>query len=291
MSTLDNESRNKILQFQKNEITEHWIYKTLARFAGNEQTRKIINRIADEELRHYHIWEKYSGQEVKADNFKRCFYAAVSLLFGLTFGIKLMEGGEKNAQAAYAQVSSAVPEAEDIYKQETEHEHQLIRMINEEKLAYMGSVVLGLNDALVEFTGSLAGFTFALQNSRLIGVVGLIMGIAASLSMAASEYLSTKVESEGKSPGKASLYTGAAYIITVLVLVFPYLIFPSYYFSLLLTMIFAVFLILIFSFYVSVVKETAFKKHFTEMLMISMGVAVLSFLIGLGIRKIWHIDV
>ena len=65
-----------------------------------------------------------------------------------------------------------------------------MELIEEEHLNYIGSMVLGMNDALVELTGTLAGLTFALQNTRLIALTGFITGIAASFSMAASEYLS-----------------------------------------------------------------------------------------------------
>ena len=51
-------------------------------------------------------------------------------------------------------------------------------MIDEEKLKYIGAVVLGMNDALVELTGTLAGLTLALQNEKLVGVAGLITGVA-----------------------------------------------------------------------------------------------------------------
>jgi VIT1/CCC1 family predicted Fe2+/Mn2+ transporter len=178
-----------------------------------------------------------------------------------------------------------VPEAEDIHKEEIEHENRLVKMIEEDRLNYIGSVVLGLNDALVEFTGALAGFTFALRSSRLIGMVGLIMGFSASLSMAASEYLSTKAEGHGKSPFKASIYTGVAYAFTVLVLVLPYFIIRDHRLSLLLTITLAVILIMAFTFYYSVIKEILFKNRFLEMLAVSMGVAALSFLIGLAVKR------
>ena len=87
----------------------------------------------------------------------------------------------------------------------------------------MGSMVLGLNDALVELTGALAGFSLALQNTRIVALTGMITGIAASLSMAASEYLSTKSEKGGKNPVKASIYTGIAYVITVIALIMPFI--------------------------------------------------------------------
>ena len=92
---------------------------------------------------------------------------------------------------------------------------QLLSMLDEEALKYMGSVVLGLNDALVELTGALAGLTFAFQNTKLIALTGLITGISASLSMAASEYLSSRADGE-ENAGRSALYTGIAYIITVI---------------------------------------------------------------------------
>ena len=108
------------------------------------------------------------------------FYYLVSIVFGFTFGVKLMEQGEEAAQANYAAVAKEIPEAAKYQDEEDAHEHQLIEMLDEERLQYAGSVVLGLNDALVELTGALAGLTLALQNVKLIALSGLITGIAAS---------------------------------------------------------------------------------------------------------------
>jgi len=104
-----------------------------------------------------------------------------------------------------------------------------IDMIDEERLRYVGSMVLGLNDALVELTGALAGLTLALQNTRLVAMTGLITGVAGSLSMAASEYLSTKSEGGVKEPFRASVYTGFAYVLTVIFLILPYLLLIDLY--------------------------------------------------------------
>ena len=288
---LDENTKKTILGFQKNEITEHFIYKRLAYLAKSGHNREVMEKISAEELRHYEIWKKYSGEEVKPCAVKYWFYMIISMVFGVTFGIKLMEKGEGDAQVTYAAFLNVVPEAADIQKDENEHENQLIDMIEEEKLQYMGSVVLGLNDALVEFTGALAGFTFALQNSRLIGMTGLIMGFSASLSMAASEYLSTKTEDAARNPLKASFYTGIAYVMTVVVLILPYFVLANYYLSLMLTITLAALLILLFTFYFSVVKEIPFRKRFAEMLAISMGVAAVSFIIGLLVRNVLQVEI
>jgi VIT1/CCC1 family predicted Fe2+/Mn2+ transporter len=157
-------------------------------------------------------------------------------------------------------------------------------------LKYAGSIVLGLNDALVELTGALAGLTLALQNTRLIALTGSITGIAAALSMGASEYLSTKSEETAKSPLMASIYTGAAYIVTVILLILPYLLLDNYYACLGVTLAVAVTIIALFNYYISVAKDEPFRKRFLEMAGLSLGVAGLSFLVGYLIRSVLGVD-
>ncbi|MFO7657806.1 MAG: VIT1/CCC1 transporter family protein, partial [Bacteroidales bacterium] len=211
-------------------------------------------------------------------------------IFGLTFGIKLMENGENQANEKYMLFAEIIPEALKIAGEEGEHEKRLISILHEEKLNYIGSVVLGLNDALVELTGVLAGLSLALQNTRIIALVGLITGISASLSMAASEYLSTKAEENGNIAAKSALYTGIAYIFTVILLILPYFIFSHYMLCLSGTIIIAILIIYLFNFYISIAKDYNFKKRFTEMLLISLGVAAISFLIGFLIRRLFGIE-
>jgi len=150
---------------------------------------------------------------------------------------------------------------------------------------------LGLNDALVELTGALAGLTLAMQNTGLIATAALVTGIAASFSMAASEYLSIKSEGGEQDPLKASLYTGSAYIGTVLVLVLPYFFFADYYVCLVLTLAIAVATIFFFNYYISVAQDLSFKERFSEMAGISLGVAALSFAIGFVIRHFMGVEI
>ena len=152
-------------------------------------------------------------------------------------------------------------------------------------------MVLGLNDALVELTGVLAGLTLALQNARLVAIVGFITGIAASMSMAVSEYLSTKQEDTGKNPLKASIYTGIAYVATVVFLILPYFIFENIFTALGFVVINALVIVLFFTFYISVAKDLSFKKRFLEMAALSVSIALINFFIGLLIRKFFGIDI
>jgi VIT1/CCC1 family predicted Fe2+/Mn2+ transporter len=177
-----------------------------------------------------------------------------------------------------------------IIEDEERHEEELIAMIDEEKLNYIGSVVLGLNDALVELTGALAGYTFAFQNTRLIALTGLITGISASLSMAASEYLSTRQEG-GDDALKSALYTGSAYVFTVIFLILPFLLIQNPFISLVASLVVAVLIIFIFNYYISVAKDYDFKRRFGEMAAISLGVAGISFLIGVLVKQFIGIEV
>ncbi|HHF56548.1 MAG TPA: rubrerythrin family protein [Thermoplasmatales archaeon] len=285
----EEELKKLVMEFQKNEITEHLFYDILSKKAKGKNS-EVLGKISRDELRHYMEWKKITGKEVKPNRLKLWKFIILSKIFGITFAVKLMEKGEERAEEAYKKLIDYIPKAKEILQDETEHEEMLVSMIEEEKLNYIGSMVLGLNDALVELMGALAGLTFALQNTILIGTAGLITGIAASLSMASSEYLSKKSEGE-KNPGKASFYTGIAYIFTVLFLVFPYFILKNYYLALLATIFDAFIVILLFTFFVAVIKDKVFHKLFLEMMGISLGIAAISFAIGWIVRSVLGIEI
>jgi VIT1/CCC1 family predicted Fe2+/Mn2+ transporter len=288
---LEKEIERQLLVAQKNEITEHHVYRRLAGAVKDPHNRKVLEKISNEEFNHYKFWKEYTNREVRPNRRQVFKFFFISRILGITFGIKLMERGEQQAQIDYERIAKTIPEAEKIVADEDRHEQQLIGMVKEERLQYIGSVVLGLNDALVELTGALAGLTFALQNTRLIALAGLITGIAASFSMAASEYLSKKSEESERNAGRSSLYTGIAYIFTVFLLIFPYLIFKNYFLCLGITIAIAIIIILVFNFYISVAKDLSFKRRFAEMASLSLGIAVLSFGIGYLIRIILGVDV
>jgi VIT1/CCC1 family predicted Fe2+/Mn2+ transporter len=288
---ISEEIRQLLLVYQENEVTEHHIYTMLAKAIKSPENKRILERIAADELRHYHDWRKHTQQDVPPNRLKIWYYYLISRVLGFTFGVKLMERGEEDAQQNYAQLVETIPEAEAILQEEDEHEDALIAMLDEELLQYTGSVVLGLNDALVELTGALAGLTLALQDTKLIALTGSITGIAAALSMGASEYLSTRSEETTKNPVRASIYTGVAYIVTVLVLILPYLVLENYYLCLTCTLVAAVLIIGSFNYYVSVAKDEPFKRRFLEMAGLSLGVAALSFFVGLVMRTFFGIDV
>jgi len=290
--TVSEKTRQTILKLQQNEITEQAIYMNLAKRVKKQSDKELLERIGREEMEHSNLWSKYTGKNLKPQRLKVFFYSLLSIIFGYTFVIKKMENGEKLSKEVYAMLAKEVPEANNIYLQEQIHEQALIDMLDEDRLQYVGSMVLGLNDALVELTGTLAGLSFALQNNRLVALSGLITGISATLSMASSEYLSAR--SEGNADAKKSaLYTGIMYIFAVILLVLPYILFPKdKYVNALIAMLFIVVLIILaFTYYISVAKDLPFKKRFLEMATISISVALLSFVIGILVKQFLGIDI
>ncbi len=278
----DKDFKKMILELQINEITGREIYLNLSKNIKDPHNKALILEIANEELVHYNIYKRYTAEDVKPDKKKVIFYTILSKIFGYIFTIRLLEREEDRSLEILLnpEIADSVIDTKEIREQEEEHEERLISMLDEEKVSYISSIILGLNDALVEITGSLAGFTFAMQNTRIIALSGLITGIAASLSMAFSQYLAEK--SAGKHNYiKASLYTGITYFITVLLLVSPFLIFPDnmYGTALALTLFIVIIVIFIFTFYISIVKKVNFRQRFVEMLSISMGVTIFSFLL------------
>ena len=288
---MDKETQAHIETAMKNELSEYFVYTKLAECCYQGKNKQVLTDIANDELAHYKLWKGHLKKDIRPSVWKIWKYYLIARIFGLTFGIKLMEKGEEKAQGSYEKLAASFSDAEKIIQDENRHEKELTSLIEEEKLKYVGSIVLGLNDALVELTGTLAGLTFALQNTRLIALAGLITGIAASLSMSASEYLSTKSEGSSQSPFKASFYTGLAYIFTVIFLILPYLLLKNYMLCLGITIAVAILIILVFNYYISVAKDLDFKKRFVEMAGISIGVAVLTFFIGYLIRIVWGIEV
>ena len=291
INTLDPQTEKILIRAQRNEITEHLIYKKLSYSVKEKDNKEVLQRIAEDELKHHNICLHFTCQDVKPHKIKVWMHYFISVLFGITFSLKLMERGEEQAHLVYTELSKAIPGTTSIARDELKHERQLIDLIDDERLKYTSDIVRGLNVAIVEITGALAGLTLAFESSKLIIPTGMILGIIMSLSVASTEYIATKSGSSVKNPLKSVLYAGLANLLTVFFLLLPYLIFENIYLSLGVMIINAIFVIYIFSFYMSVIRDLSVRKIFLEMASISLGIAILAFGIGFLARELLHIEV
>jgi VIT1/CCC1 family predicted Fe2+/Mn2+ transporter len=278
------------------EATEAEVYRRLAEMQEDPVNRSILKGIALEEERHEAVIAKMTGEEVKADRAKVARQIVLARLFGFTFSVKMMEATEQDAAAEYRNLG-----LHDIAEEEEAHEQNMIRMLDEERLRYSGSVVLGMSDALIELTGALAGLTFALQDLNLVALAGLVTGIAAAFSMGASEYLSSRTEKKAESAVKAAFFTWISYLLTVLLLVAPFLIFqadsPEFHGlgphvqALMCTFAAGLLIVALFNFYLSVIEEVSFRSRFLEMAGILGVVSLISYGIGITLRGVLGVDI
>jgi len=282
---LDKKLFKAALAVQRNEITEHLVYTRLAKMCRNPHNAEVLRTVGKDELSHFSYWKEQTGAEIMPNRFKAFCTILSARIFGLTFTLKQMEKNEGAAQRVYEKLIEHFPEAKKIKEDEEAHEKELLNMLDEELLRYVGSIVLGLNDALVELTGALAGFTLALGKTKLISLAGLVTGISAAFSMAASDYLAERSENNPRA-GKSALYTGMAYIITVVFLILPFLLLDSPFLALAITLAAAVLIIFLFTYYISTAKDLNFTRRFLEMILISLGVAALSFGVGYVLKNV-----
>ena len=289
---ISEELRKQLLGMQRDELTGSILYANMAARQKDEQNRRVFEDISRAERGHYETWKSYTGKEVVPNRAKIAVFNLLSIVLGVTFTIKLFEKGEDAGISELQKVERELPEARAILAEEEEHEQRLMSLIDEERLHYVGSIVLGLNDALVELTGTIAGLTFALANCRLVALSGLITGVSATLSMAASNYLAQRAEGNAKAL-KSSAYTGVAYLVAVFFIVLPYLLLPNEQYLLAFGIMIAAVILMIlgFNYYTSVAQDTPFFKRFAEMALISLGVAALSFGIGLAAKALLGIEV
>ncbi|MDL2220061.1 VIT1/CCC1 transporter family protein [Eubacteriales bacterium OttesenSCG-928-N14] len=292
METVSDKTRRLLKGYQKAELTDSAVYANMAKREKNPENKRILQQIAQEETEHAAIWKKYTNEDIPPNRLKVFINTFIGIVMGFTFIVKLMEKGEEQTASDYALLAKEIPEANRIIEQEQKHEDILIEMLDEERLNYVGAMVLGLNDALVELTGTIAGLTFAMANTQLVALSGIITGVSATLSMAASNYLAEHADGNPKA-FKSSLYTGVAYLVTVVILVLPYLLFPSdMYVAALICMLAAVILIILFfNFYISIARSQPFVQNFARMAIISLSVAVISFGIGLLAKQLLGIDI
>jgi VIT1/CCC1 family predicted Fe2+/Mn2+ transporter len=263
----------------------------MAKREKNPMNKGFLQQMARDERNHAAAWQRYTKETLQPNKLSLLWMKLITILLGFTFVIKTMQKNEQFSTSAYEKLQGELPEAASMMEDERRHEKELYGMLDEERLHYVGAMVLGLNDALVELTGAIAGVTFALANTKLVAMTGIITGISATLSMAASNYLAERAQGS-KDALKSSVYTGVAYLITVALLVLPYLLFPSnMYIAAFAVMILTVLLIiLLFNYYISVAKEEPFMKRFGEMAVISLSVAAISFVIGLLAKQLLGID-
>ncbi len=267
------------------------IYTALAQRMTDVENTRRLKELAAQERQHCDFWLDVIGRpesSIRTPGVKYRLLLIASRVLGPAFTIRWLERGEDKAIKSYGDLlgeHALTPEQrariERMLTEEQEHEEFLATGVKDERRQYLGAAVLGLNDALVELTGGLTGLVSSIGDPKLIGFAALVVGIAASMSMAASNFLSVDIgEADDVKPGKAAAYTGTAYIVVVIALVLPFFLLGDRHTALLLSWAAGVVVIAAFSFYSSVMQGVSFVRRFGVMLALGVGVAIASYFIG-----------
>ncbi len=282
--------------FARDEYKDLTIYKELVKSETSPEFKKILNSLIKHEQDHFEFWKGLSEQkEFSINPLTVWFYKFTRKVLGLTFTAKLLEKHEKEAIEHYREFLKTAQgdvkkKVKKILEHELDDEKLLIAQIEEPQVEFISSIILGLNDGLIELTGVLVGFSFAFTNHNLVALTGLITGIAASMSMASSAYMQARHE-EGKDAIKAGVFTGVSYLIVVLLLIFPFFITANLYLALPIMIIIVLLIIISISYYTAILFDRKFVSQFLEMFIFSIVVATIAALIGFLFKNLTGINI
>ncbi|HYZ91672.1 MAG TPA: VIT1/CCC1 transporter family protein [Actinomycetota bacterium] len=285
----------------REELFAHRLYSALAARLPEGSSRRKLTELAEQERSHVDFWVgvgKLNERSLRPSRLRHALLVAASVVLGPAFTIRWLERGEDKAIKTYKQLlddgkltAAQKRGVTKMLKEEEEHEEALERGVEDERRVYLGAAVLGLNDALVELTGGLTGLVSSISDPKLIGFAALVVGIAASMSMAASNFLSVDIGAPSElRPVKAAAYTGIAYIVVVVGLVLPFFLLADRHIALVISWTSAIVIIAAFSGYSSVMQNRSFVRRFGVMLALGLGVAVISFGIGRALGTLIGIE-
>jgi VIT1/CCC1 family predicted Fe2+/Mn2+ transporter len=287
-------AREKFKQFCKEEYADYKLYSELAKREKDAGRRKLLEELSKAEEEHYLFWSRLAGG-YKPKVSKAAIYTMIilRLLMGLTFTLKFFEKREKRVIEGYKRVSEELSGEDQrvlqkIIEDEEMHERAFMRQIDEGRVRYLGFIVLGLADAIVEITGVHAGFLGVTSSTLIAGIAGLVVGFAAAISMGSAAYLQAKQQNSSK-PAFSALATGVAYICAVTLLASPYFLTEVMLFAFGGSLTLAVLLIFFFTLYGSVVGERSFPREFAESIALTLGTALATFLFGYFVGRVFGI--
>lgn len=279
---------SKARLYALDELFDSLLYAEMAKREKNPANRELLEKMSEQEHSHYLFWKKFSGEVSLAprDQARLRLLLIASRFLGKVFTIKYLERHEGDVVKEYREVleSGLLGEGdrkilENIIRDEEEHESALTNQLEEFTVRHLGAIALGMSDAIIELSGVHAGFLGYTASSVTTGIAGLIVGVSASMSMAAAAYLQSKQE-RGKSPGTTAVVTGVMYMLTVILLTAPFLAGLPLLQALITSLILAFIVLAAFSFYSAVVMDRAFLKDYAENVGLIFLVVIIGYLFG-----------
>jgi VIT1/CCC1 family predicted Fe2+/Mn2+ transporter len=290
--------KSELKKYVVDEFKDYVIYRSLADAERDTTRREILSNLSKKEYEHYMFWLQLTNYQPKPPSRLRIgLMITLRRLLGLVFITRLLERHERSVVRWYRELSDALPPKEretlfHIMREEEEHEKMLIGQIEENIIKYLGYVVLGLADAIIEISGVHAGFLGATNVTILAGMAGLVVGFAASISMGVAVYLQAK-QTPAIVPFRAALLTGITYISTVILQALPFFLTSDIFIAFTASIAVSITLIAGFTYYGAVVRDVDSRKEIITNIALTLGTAAATYLFGellstwLGIKTLY----
>ncbi len=291
----NNFMQKQYLDRARNELTEHLVYHKLALREKKPENRALLEKLSLQEKSHYEFWESLiPGVDVKPHFLGLHGTTFLRSILGVTFTTKFLETHEKSSIATYEKMLGMMPEEYrkrlgEIIEDEKTHEQSLIGELKERRVSYIGFIALGLADAIVEITGVHAGFLGVTRSTLIAGISGTIVGFAAAISMGSAAYLQAKQDTE-KSAVVSAFTTGISYFGSVILLALPYFLIRAMLAAFVVSTSVGIVLLAGFTFYTSVIFDRKFARELGEAIILMLGTALATFILGNIIGKVFHIS-
>jgi VIT1/CCC1 family predicted Fe2+/Mn2+ transporter len=360
-----------ILEFYKGELLDSEMYSKFAKYEKNKGLKSAFEKLAEIEKTHANFWKKLGENKkldfskIKISRLKMWSLILMRRLFGLGIAIKLLEGNEDKAVLKYYEYSKTeAPDSvefksiKSIVVDELVHEAFFVWDEKEMNVENVRDSIYGVSDGLVEVLAAVSGFAGLIENSMIIAITGLIVGVAGTLSMTAGAYLSSKSQKELQSadiqklmtqvnvsnadmelklkelfvqrgiqeveakkiasvmgsekkelvnaiakeylgfteeglenPKASAMRTGISYFVGAIIPVVPYILAVKGIFGVITSFILSGISLAIVGALVSITSGISIRKKVLEMVLIGIGAAIATYLIGYAARYFLHISV
>ena len=300
-----------LVKIYKGELLHHYVYSRLSVIETDKELKEILKKLSKTEEQHAELWKEVLDIEhIHLQRTKATPTLALILflrkIFGLTLLINLIEYGERDLynKLKYVIKENAFSEKEKkiiskIEQDEIENEKPV-----EDKILKMSPVlnnirdiIFGMNDGLVEVVAAVAGLGSALHYANYILLGGLIIALSGTMSMAGGAFLSTEYEKNlnikkgSDKPKSSAMYVGLAYILGSLFPLSPFIFGIGGYLGIAISLIVTAIVLSIVASIISIISNKSISKSVTKTLIISMGAATVTIILGYYARVFLHITI
>jgi len=307
----------EVVEFYKREYRDSLIYKILAESEKNEKIREILLNMHAIESSHANFWLDFlKRKDVEVKRVGEGLLSKIISVIGRispSIVFSILELNEIGAVLSYYEFFKSHDLDEDekerirkIIIEELEHEKFFTGKKELLKTENIRDLVLGINDSIVEILGVVTGLS-AVYTSKpvLVGVSGLVVGVAGALSMASGSFISVRSQREAnevkrklkmivkelkydypefedvnENEFRSAAYTGIAYLSGVILPVIPYFLVRSTLNALPLSILLSSLLLVFVGSIISLISGISLRKKVIELLVAGIGTSLLSFLLG-----------